>query len=103
MVQPATGPENCPTRGSRPNRPAKTHFRDERRKMNDESSKPPEPDGRDQTPSDLFILGSLALIALACVGGYFLLMKLVDISRQEDCVLAHRRNCADPIEVPTNR
>jgi hypothetical protein len=48
------------------------------------------------------ILAILAAIALVCVGGYFLLMKLVDVSRQEDCLLARRRNCA-PIEVPSKR
>jgi hypothetical protein len=26
--------------------------------------------------------------------GYLLLNKMVDISRQEDCALAHRTNCA---------
>jgi hypothetical protein len=43
-----------------------------------------------------------ALVALACVGGYFFLMKLIDISRQEDCLLAGRRNCAQ-ITVPSPR
>jgi hypothetical protein len=41
-------------------------------------------------------------VAVVCVGGYFLLMKLIDVSRQEDCLLAGRRNCA-PIEVPSRR
>jgi hypothetical protein len=44
----------------------------------------------------------LATIALVCVGGYFLLMKLIDVSRQEDCSLAGRRNCA-AVEVPSDR
>jgi hypothetical protein len=56
----------------------------------------------EQTLSPLAILVVLALIALACVGGYFLLMKLIDVSRQEDCLLGGRRNCA-PIEVPSSR
>jgi hypothetical protein len=34
--------------------------------------------------SDLGVLISLAILGLACVGGYFLLMKLAEISRQED-------------------
>ena len=58
--------------------------------------------GDEQTLSPLAILVILATIALACVGGYFLLMKLIDVSRQEDCLLAGRRNCA-PIEVPSGR
>jgi hypothetical protein len=36
-----------------------------------------------------------------CVGGYFFVMKLVNISRQEDCLISGRRNCA-PIEAPSN-
>jgi hypothetical protein len=52
--------------------------------------------------SPVAILVVLMIIALVCVGGYFLLMKLIDVSRQEDCLLAGRRNCA-PIEVPSGR
>lgn len=75
--------------------------------MNDESghqSPPgkPQPGGDDQTMSPRAILVVLTMIAIACVGGYFLLMKLVDVSKQEDCLLAGRRNCA-PIEVPASR
>lgn len=36
----------------------------------------------------------LALLAAALVLGYLLLNKLADISRDEDCALAHRKNCA---------
>jgi hypothetical protein len=56
----------------------------------------------EQTLSPLAILVILATIALACVGGYFLVMKLIDVSRQEDCLLAARRNCA-AVEVPSSR
>jgi hypothetical protein len=56
----------------------------------------------EQTLSPRAIFVALAAIALVCVGGYFLLMKLIDVSRQEDCLLAGRRNCA-PIEVPSGR
>jgi hypothetical protein len=44
----------------------------------------------------------LTATALVCVVGYFFLLKLVDMSRQEDCLMSGRRNCA-PIEVPSNR
>jgi len=75
--------------------------------MNDEighrsRSGKPRNGGDEQTMSPGAIFVVLAMIALACVGGYFLLMKLIDVSRQEDCLLAGRRNCA-PIEVPSNR
>ena len=62
----------------------------------------PRDGGDEQTLSPLAILVILATIALACVGGYFLLMKLIDVSRQEDCLLAGRRNCA-AVEVPSDR
>jgi len=75
--------------------------------MNDETasrsrSGKPRNGGGEQTLSPLAILVILTVIALACVGGYFLLMKLIDVSRQEDCLLGGRRNCA-PIEVPSSR
>lgn len=57
---------------------------------------------REQTLSPLAIFVVLAIIVLVCVGGYFLLLKLIDVSRQEDCFLAGRRDCA-AIEVPSNR
>ena len=44
----------------------------------------------------------LAILAVALVLGYLFLNKLVDISSQEDCVLAHRRNCAAG-ELPSGR
>jgi hypothetical protein len=74
--------------------------------MNDEttdrsqSAKPRSGGGQTLSPRDILVI--LTIIALACVGGYFLLMKLIDVSRQEDCVLAGGRNCA-PIEVPSSR
>jgi hypothetical protein len=33
------------------------------------------------------------LLVIALVLGYLFLSKLVDISQEEDCALAHRRNC----------
>jgi len=74
--------------------------------MNDETANrsqagKPNHDG-EQALSPLAILVILVTIALVCVGGYFLLMKLIDVSQQEDCFLAGRRNCA-PVEVPSNR
>jgi hypothetical protein len=52
----------------------------------DDGSPPPVPGG----VLTLF----LAVLAAALVLGYLFLNKMVDISRQEDCVLAHRKNCA---------
>ena len=75
--------------------------------MNDEIdswSRLPKPrNGAGEQPlSPLAILVILVTIGLVCVGGYFLLMKLIDVSRQEDCLLGGRRNCV-PIEVPSSR
>ena len=39
------------------------------------------------------LLVALAGIAAALVFGYLLLNKLVDMSQEEDCTLAHRYNC----------
>jgi type VI protein secretion system component VasF len=45
----------------------------------------------------------LAIIVVAIVAalvlGYLFLGKLIDISRQEDCMLAHNKNCA-AVELP---
>jgi hypothetical protein len=38
-------------------------------------------------------------LAVALVLGYLLLNKLLDISQEEDCALAHRYNCG-AVEVP---
>jgi len=77
--------------------------------MNDESGKrsrsgvPRNNGGGDEhAPSSRAVLAFFMVMAVLCVGGYFLLMKLIDMSRQEDCMLAGRRNCA-PIEVPADR
>ncbi len=43
----------------------------------------------------LFLVG----LAAALVLGYLFLNKMLDISQQEDCMLAHRKNCA-AIELP---
>ena len=36
----------------------------------------------------------LVAVVAAVVLGYLFLSKLIDISRQEDCMLAHNKNCA---------
>jgi hypothetical protein len=42
----------------------------------------------------------LVVLAAALVLGYLFLNKMLDISRQEDCTLAHRKNCT-AIELPS--
>jgi hypothetical protein len=44
----------------------------------------------------LFLVG----LAAALVLGYLFLNKMLDISQQEDCMLAHRKDCA-AIELPS--
>jgi hypothetical protein len=68
----------------------------------DPPDRPPHDGGEGSLPGHVVLI-ILALIALACIGGYFLVMKLIDISRQEDCMLAGRRNCAAPITEPSSR
>ena len=43
-----------------------------------------------------------AALAVALVLGYLFINKLVDISQEEDCALAHRYNCG-AVEVPSTR
>jgi hypothetical protein len=66
----------------------------------DQSSTPapprkPSKHGFDERPIPDALLGIfLAILATALVLGYLFLNKMVDISRQEDCLLGHRGNCA---------
>ena len=68
-----------------------------------DESTPPAPTGKppdrnhdvDSRPiPDSVLAIFLAMLAAALVFGYLFLSKMVDISRQEDCMLAHRANCA---------
>jgi hypothetical protein len=56
----------------------------------------------EQGPPTSAVAIVLTLIAAASIAGYFLLMKLIDVSREDDCLLAHRRDCAS-VEVPINQ
>ena len=40
----------------------------------------------------------LAIALLLVVGGLLLINRLVDQTRLEDCVMAHRHNCADLLD-----
>ena len=56
--------------------------------------KPPK-HGFDERPiPDRLLAIFLGVLAMALVLGYLFLNKMVDISRQEDCLLGHRGNCA---------
>jgi hypothetical protein len=44
----------------------------------------------------------LAALGVALVLGFLFVNKLVDISSQEDCALAHRKNCSAS-ELPSGR
>lgn len=66
--------------------------------MNDDTGngiEPRKPAGGDggHTLSGRELAFVLMLVALAVVGGYFFLLKMIDVSQQEDCVLAQRKNC----------
>jgi hypothetical protein len=68
------------------------------------SSKPPKPVGDEslRPVSDAALAIYFAALAIALVLGYLLLSKLVDISRQEDCMLSRSKNCA-AIELHSGR
>jgi hypothetical protein len=44
-----------------------------------------------ESPSALTLF--LVMLVLV-VSGYFLIMKVIEISRNEDCLMSGRRNCA---------
>jgi hypothetical protein len=76
--------------------------------MKDENGPPspsvaPSQRGYDSRPiPDRLLAIFLAALVVALVLGYLFLNKLVDISSQEDCMLAHRKNCAAS-EAPSDR
>jgi hypothetical protein len=63
---------------------------------------PQDDHGDDQGLSGIYIFMCLIGVALALIGGYLLVMKLIDESRLEDCLLVGRKNCM-PIELPLKR
>jgi hypothetical protein len=71
----------------KPNRPRRTDLSERR-----DHGPPPISDG----VLALFLIG----LAAALVLGYLFLNKMLDISQQEDCMLAHRKDCA-AIELPS--
>ena len=71
----------------KPNRPRRTDLSERR-----DHGSPPIPDG----VLALYLIG----LAAALVFGYLFLNKMLDISQQEDCMLAHRKDCA-AIELPS--
>ena len=71
----------------KPDRPRRTDLPERR-----DHGSPPIPDG----VLALYLIG----LAAALVLGYLFLNKMLDISQQEDCMLAHRKDCA-AIELPS--
>ncbi|WP_036048965.1 hypothetical protein [Bradyrhizobium sp. Tv2a-2] len=61
----------------------------------DELSRNPPDRGDGDTPpiSNRRLAMYVVALVIALVLGYLFLSKLVDISQEEDCALAHRRNC----------
>jgi hypothetical protein len=83
------------TRRGRPQRPKMTKHEDQ-----PASREPATPGGEaDQYLSTRGLAIVFAGITIALVLGYLLLNKLVNISQEEDCALAHRYNCG-AVEVP---
>jgi hypothetical protein len=62
-----------------------------------EPSKPAQERAQHLSTRGLFIV--FAGLAAALVLGYLFVNKLVDMSQEEDCALAHRYNCG-AVEVP---
>ncbi len=73
--------------------------------MSDRGERPPRSEAaqsRDSGPPGIAIAALLGALALALVGGYFFLMKLIDMGRTEDCLMSGRRDCAQ-IDMPVRR
>lgn len=73
--------------------------------MNDRNAHKPPPDAAENhrsAPSGIAIAVVLGALAVALVGGYFFIMKLVDMGRTEECLMSGRRNCA-PVDMPMRR
>ena len=70
----------------------------------DESGLPPgeHPDYDARPIPDRVLAMLLAALVVTLVLGYLFVNKMADISRQEDCALARRSNCA-PVELPSSR
>ncbi|THD75417.1 MAG: hypothetical protein E7813_00580 [Bradyrhizobium sp.] len=60
------------------------------------------PDGDSRPIPDSVLAIFLVVLVAALLLGYLFLNKMVDISRQEDCMLAHRTNC-QASELPPDR
>jgi hypothetical protein len=59
--------------------------------------------GYDSRPiPDRLLAMFLAVLVVALVVGYLFVNKLAEISSEEDCALAHRKNCA-AVDVPSDR
>jgi hypothetical protein len=60
-----------------------------------QSGPPPRLQEHEAPPVSNAMLGIiLVAVAAALVFGYLFLSKLIDISRHEDCMLAHNKTCA---------
>ena len=66
------------------------------------SSDPAERDDHLGPVSDRGLVIFIAVLVLALVLGYLFLNKMVQISQEEDCALANRRNCG-AVEQPAGR
>jgi len=70
--------------------------------MNDDSgtgasrSRPPR-SGESETLSGAAVLAIVILLAVVVTAGYLFAMKMIAVSRLDDCILGHRRNCEPPL------
>lgn len=62
--------------------------------MPNDNDLPPRNDDPDAPIPGRALAMFFLILATALVLGYLLLNKLIDISREEDCILARRRDCA---------
>ena len=59
-------------------------------------SRPPR-NGESETLSGAAVFAIMAVLAVVVTAGYLFAMKMIAVSRLDDCILAHRRNCEPPL------
>lgn len=70
--------------------------------MDDDTSTRPPPtrpprSGDGETLSDAGFVAVVVVLAVVLVCGYLFAMKMIAVSKLDDCILGHRRNCEPPL------
>lgn len=53
--------------------------------------------GDGDTLSDAGVVAVVVVLAVVLAAGYLFAMKMIAVSKLDDCILGHRRNCEPPL------